>query len=268
MGTGDAGLARVLVSPTRARSRASSRHRETKALVNLLRDGPQPVPDILKHLRVLHIGQVEAKGLLRQEIIGKAGLTPTDLMHIKGSYASWDVEAAAVALEVFAHNRWREPAEVREQIWRRVGEMAMHAIVTFLSGKRLAAPGASDADRDDGIGSWFFYNSLYHAHPQLDTEFRLRHPIIGIGAPAGLFLKPVAEALHTELILPQHFQVANAVGAIAGTVMVMEEILVLSAPRIARVWRSWDTTARLARSASRFQEESGRRHGARQELEP
>ena len=131
-----------------------------------------------------------------------------------------------MALEVFAHNRWREPAEVRQQIWRRVSEMALHAIVTFLSGKRLAPPGAPDAERDDGIGPWFFYNSLYHDHPHLNTEFHLRQPIIGIGAPAGLFLKPVADALHTDLILPQYHEVANAVGAIAGTVMVTEEILV------------------------------------------
>jgi N-methylhydantoinase A/oxoprolinase/acetone carboxylase beta subunit len=197
-----------------------------EALVSLLRDGPQPVPEILKHLKVLHIGQVEAKELLRQEIIGKAGLTPTDLMHVEGTYGSWDAEAASVALEVFAHNRWREPAEVSVQIWRRVSEMALHAIVTFLSGKRLAAPGAADAARDDGIGPWFFYNSLYHGHPHLNTEFHLRQPIIGIGAPAGLFLKPVADALHTDLILPQYHEVANAVGAIAGTVMVTEEILV------------------------------------------
>jgi N-methylhydantoinase A/oxoprolinase/acetone carboxylase beta subunit len=198
-----------------------------EALVGLLRGGPQPVPDILKSLKVLHIGQVEAGELLRQEIVGKAGLTPTDLMHVEGTYTRWDGEAAAAALEVFAHNRWREPDEVREQIWRRITEIALHAIVTFLSGKRLAAPGTYvDTDRDPDIGLWFFSNSLYHLHPHLDTAFHLRQPIIGIGAPAGLFLKAVAEALHTELILPEHHPVANALGAVAGTVMVWEEILV------------------------------------------
>ena len=55
---------------------------------------------------------------------------------------------------------------------------------------------------------------------------RLRQPIIGIGAPAAFFLKDVADALHTDLILPEHHQVANALGAIAGSVMVVEEILV------------------------------------------
>ncbi len=199
---------------------------QQETLVALLREGPQPIPDILKHLKVLHIGQVDARELIRQEVIGKAGLTPTDLMHVDGSYALWDVEAAGLALEVFAHQRWRDVDAVRRLIWARITEMALHAIVTFLSGKQLPPPGAVDPAREPGIGPWFFHNSLYGTHPHLGTQFHLRQPIIGIGAPAGLFLKPVADALHTGLILPEFHQVANAVGAIAGTVMVSEEILV------------------------------------------
>ena len=199
---------------------------QQEALVALLRGGPQPLPDILKHLKVLHVGQVDAGELLRQEVIGKSGLTPTDLLHVEGTVALWDAEAAGLALDVFAHHRWRDPAEVRRAIWDRVTEMALHAIVTFLTGKRLPAPGTVDPERDESLGPWFFYNSLYRSHPHLETQFRLRQPIIGIGAPAGFFLKPVAEALHTELILPKFHEVANAVGAIAGTVMVTEELLV------------------------------------------
>lgn len=197
-----------------------------EALLALLCTGPQPVPDIVKHLKVLHIGQVDAKELLRQEIIGRAGLTPTDMMHIDGTYDRWDCEAASAALEVFAHNRWREPKDVAEQIWQRITEMGLYAIVTFLSGKRLAPPGSVNAQHEADVGPWFFDNSLYHSHPHLDTAFYLRQPMIGIGAPARMFLKEVAVALHTELILPEHFPVANALGAVAGTVMVSEEILV------------------------------------------
>jgi len=147
-----------------------------EALISLLREGPQPIPDIVKNLKVLHIGQVEAGDLLRQEIVGKAGLTPTDLMHIQGTYNRWDGDAASAALESFAHNRLREPDEVRGQIGHRITEMAFHAIVTFLSGKRLAAPGSLDAERDPDMAPWFFQNSLYHSHPHLDTMFRLRWP--------------------------------------------------------------------------------------------
>jgi hypothetical protein len=109
-----------------------------------------------------------------------------------------------------------------------MGEMILHAILTFLSGRtmRLADKKRSLEGTDDDLGRWFFYNSLYPTHPHLETSIRLRCPIIGIGAPAGLFLGNVARALHTELILPKYHEVANAVGAIAGSVMVEEEILV------------------------------------------
>jgi N-methylhydantoinase A/oxoprolinase/acetone carboxylase beta subunit len=205
---------------------------QQEALVALLAGGPQPVPEILKHLNILHVGQIHVAELMRQEIIGKAGLTPTDLMHVEGSYAPWDVGSATLALQVFSRHVYatgpaqRDPAEVRRRIWERLTEMAVHAIVTFLTGKQLPPPGAIDHEREASIGPWFLHNSLYRVHPHLATEFHLKIPIIGIGAAAGLFLKPVAEALHAELVLPTHHEVANAVGAVAGSVMVSEEVLV------------------------------------------
>jgi N-methylhydantoinase A/oxoprolinase/acetone carboxylase beta subunit len=201
-----------------------------KELVDLLRDGPQPVPEILKRLNVLHVAQVGIQELVRQEVIGKAGLTATDLMHIEGRYDIWDAEAAARAWKVFCQFQFIDPDDLRREVWTRITEMIAHAILTFLSGKPLHLPeggrqrslGGTDSD----IGRWFFYNSLYKAHPHLETGIHLRQPIIGIGAPADIFLPAVATALHTDLILPEHFEVANAVGAIAGSVMVEEEILI------------------------------------------
>ncbi len=209
-----------------------------KELVQLLRDGPKAVPEILRHLKLLHVGQLGAQELVRQEVIGKAGLTSTDLMHVEGQYAVWDVEAAGAALEVFAHHLFQEPAELRRQIWDQINETVTHAVLTFLSEKELALPAGRRADAtgqraehrvnpdDRDIGRWFFYNSIYQTHPHLETQLKLRLPIIGIGAPAGIMLADVARSLNTELILPEFFEVANAVGAIAGSVMVTEEVLV------------------------------------------
>jgi len=194
-----------------------------KALIDLLSVGPRPVPEILKTLDLLHVAQIGAENLLRREIIGKAGLTPTDLMHIEERYVSWDAEAASLAFDIFCRFQFKEQTELRRQVWSRITEAIVHAIITFLSGKTLPL---SASPADNNIGRWFFYNSLYAIHPQLETRFRLRQPIIGIGAPAGIILKDVAAKLHTDLILPEHHQVANAVGAVAGSVMVSEEILV------------------------------------------
>ena len=209
----------------------SQRERE---LGELLRDRPRPVPEILKHLGVLHVAQVGSSELMRQEVIGKAGLTSTDLMHIEGRYEVWDTEAAAYAWKVFCQYQFRDQEDLRGQIWSQMSEMILHAALTFLSEKPLEL---RDRQRslegaDDDMGRWFFYNSLYQAHPHLETSIRLRRPIIGIGAPAGIFLPSVAKALHTELILPEHHEVANAVGAIAGSVMVEEELLIY--PKLSR----------------------------------
>ncbi len=194
-----------------------------KVLVEFLRQGPQPVPEILKHLDLLHVAQIGADELLRLEIIGKAGLTPTDLLHVEGRYTVWDTETAWLALDAFSRYQFRDSADIRQQVWSRMTEIIIRAIVTFLSGKRLPPP---TLPKDDDMGRWFFYNSIRPTHPHLETSFRLRQPIIGIGAPAGIFLKDVADVFQTDLILSDHYQVANAVGAVAGSVMVAEEILV------------------------------------------
>ncbi len=199
-----------------------------KQLIDFLREGPRPVPEILKHLGLLQVAQTGFGALVRQEVIGRAGLTSSDLMHIERRYSVWDAQASAHAWKVFCQYHFRDSGELRQEVWTRMSEMITHAIVTFLSQRPLQL---SDRQRslqgsDPDFGRWFFYNSLYHTHPHLETSIRLHSPIIGIGAPAGILLPAVAEALHTQLILPEHFQVANAVGAIAGSVMVEEEILV------------------------------------------
>jgi N-methylhydantoinase A/oxoprolinase/acetone carboxylase beta subunit len=104
--------------------------------------------------------------------------------------------------------------------------MIVHAVISFLSKQTLTPPNAIRSEGEDDIGRWFFLNSIYDIHPHLKTHFRLREPVVGIGAPAGFFLKRVAEALNAKLILPEHHEVANALGAIAGSVMVVEEALV------------------------------------------
>jgi N-methylhydantoinase A/oxoprolinase/acetone carboxylase beta subunit len=196
---------------------------QESALIDFLRDGPQPLPAILEHLQLLHVSQLGATDLLRREIIGRAGLTPTDLLHVDGRYTPWHVETATKALDIFCRHHFWEPAEVCRRVWSQMTERIVQTIVTFLSGKRLPPPAPL---KEDDFGRWFFHNSLYGGHPHLAGEIRLRLPLIGIGAPAAIFLPAVAAALHTELILPEHHEVANAVGAIAGSVMVVEECLV------------------------------------------
>ena len=199
-----------------------------KALVAFLSQGPRALPEILDHLRLLTRVQIATAHLDRHEVIGRAALTPTDLLHVDGRYTAWNTDAARYALNVVAHCKRCAPEVLSGQIQTMITETIVHVVVSFLTGLNL--PPLSENAADGDIGQWFLRNSLRGGHPHLGTRLRLHLPLIGIGAPAKHFLGAVADILHTELILPDHYPVANAVGAVAGSIVVTEETLVY--PRV------------------------------------
>ncbi|MFP3853157.1 MAG: hypothetical protein ACLFWD_02560, partial [Anaerolineales bacterium] len=191
-------------------------------LLHMLKEGPLPLPEILQRLGLLHRSQLNPQRLFNQEIVAKAGLTPTDLLHVEGRYQPWDLEAADWALEIVSRYLHKAPADVISEVWRLMRESIVAAIVQFVTKMEDKGRGGAEA----GFDGWFFSNSLYGENPWLKSILELQVPIVGIGAPAELLLPPVAQALNTELLLPEHFEVANAVGAVGGSVMVEEEILI------------------------------------------
>jgi N-methylhydantoinase A/oxoprolinase/acetone carboxylase beta subunit len=195
-----------------------------RALYALLRDGPRTVPTILKALQLQHPMQLGGYRLLEREQIGRAGLTPTDLLHAIGTFTAWDVSAAATAAEIAARACGQRVEQFTARVFEQMTDRLLAEIVQFLSG-RVLAPRELISHHD--LGRWFFDNSTREPHDRyLQTVFRLKMPIIGIGAPAGVFLPPVAEILNTNLVLPPHYPVANAVGAVAGSVVATREALV------------------------------------------
>lgn len=209
----------LLREPDNLQQLKSNREKE---LVRILKDGPRTIPELIGKMGLFHLNQLGAEELLRREIIGKAGLTPTDLLHVDGRFNIWDSEASKYALIILGNYLNWEIPEMTKFIWSQTIEMTVKAIVEFLSEKKIP----NSRNHLQEFGFWVFHNSLYQEHPQLETQIHLRCPIIGLGAPAEIILPEVAQRLQCSLILPDHYFVANAVGAIAGSVMVSEEILV------------------------------------------
>ncbi|RME49851.1 MAG: hypothetical protein D6796_04210, partial [Caldilineae bacterium] len=200
--------------------RRPPKEKRAEQVLALLREGPLPLPEILERLGIIHPLQFGGQALIEQEIIGRAALTPTDLLHLTGDYAPWDADAARAAAGVMARLSGLSTADMAAQVATLITERITAEIVTFLSGHTLdRARGYSPRD----LGAWLFEESLYRRHPYLGAKISLKIPIIGIGAPAAIFLPRVAEVLDTELVLPPHYPVANAVGAVAGSVMVNRE---------------------------------------------
>ena len=62
--------------------------------------------------------------------------------------------------------------------------------------------------------------------PELDLKVAIKPPIIAIGAPVGTYFPPVAAQLNARLVIPEHVEVANAIGAITGSIIETVEILI------------------------------------------
>jgi N-methylhydantoinase A/oxoprolinase/acetone carboxylase beta subunit len=200
-------------------------NQRARQVVEMLRAGPIALPVLLERLGLIHPLQFDGRSLVEQGVIGRAALTPTDLLHLTGAYAPWSQEAAASAADLVARLSKQSVASLIARTWTIMSERIVAEVVVFLSGQTLervpAYVGADD------LGLWLFEESLYGQDPYLGATVQLKIPIVGIGAPAAIFLPRVAELLGTELILPPHYGVANAVGAVAGSVMVSREAWVL-----------------------------------------
>jgi len=61
---------------------------------------------------------------------------------------------------------------------------------------------------------------------ELGVHITTSLPIVGIGAPTHVFLAGVAEALKTKAVIPKDAGVANAVGAITGSIVGEETVLI------------------------------------------
>ena len=156
-----------------------------------------------------------------QEIIERAGLTPTDLLHITGEFSPWDAEIAQFVTR-FAAKIWNEDAKaftlrVKDWITRKINA----EIIQYLSHRSLSDPVHSS--RQKNLDRWFCEENLEGQDPYLGCKISLKVPLVGIGAPASIFLPSVARSLGAEFILPAHYGVANAVGTVVGNVMVREE---------------------------------------------
>jgi N-methylhydantoinase A/oxoprolinase/acetone carboxylase beta subunit len=198
-------------------------------LIEMLREHPLPLPTILERLEVMHPIQVGGTALIREEIIGRAALTPTDLLHVTGEFAPWDQEAAEIAARFFARLKQVSLEELDALVKRFISERIMEEIVTYITEQSIDRSGY--ISKPHALGEWLVDESLYGSNPYLGCDIHLKLPIIGIGAPAGIYLPGVAERLGAELILPEHYEVANAVGAVAGSVMSSHEAWVLPSMR-------------------------------------
>ncbi|MDK9711906.1 hydantoinase/oxoprolinase family protein [Acidaminobacter sp.] len=186
-----------------------------KQIIGLLKDGPHSIFYIARALD-LEVNMVDPSRLVEKGIIGQISLTPTDIMHAKGLYNDWNTAGAKAGVALLAERFNMAPVQFCDFIIEKVTER-----LAFACWQSLLNHEGCDFNLE--TNALFAYLSKKQLETQTDSllNFHIspKLPIIGIGAPVRAYLPMLSEKLGVRLVIPEHTEVANAVGAAVGKVM-------------------------------------------------
>ena len=191
-------------------------------VVDALRKGPCSVVELAQRTGRVAWQLVSLQHLEETHVIQRCGLTPTDMLHTTGAVELWDAEAARRLCRIYSRLCGIEPDAFATHI---IGEverlLALELLQKHLD--RIVDRGEID---DSPMASELVDTALRGGREGLRVEISLEKPIVGIGAPVHLFLPKAAERLHAPWIIPPHADVANAIGAITGSVFIRRKVTI------------------------------------------
>lgn len=155
---------------------------------------------------------MDTERLERETIIMRCGLTPTDIMHVRGDFTQFDEKASLAGANYVAARMHITVEDLCAQVYDRVQKMMyVHIVKMLLENQAPSFRG----ELDKGLQK--LVDRSWDRRDDDDSLLRiaLHTPaaLVGIGAPIHLFLPEVAKALGTRCIIPENAPVANALGA-------------------------------------------------------
>ena len=195
-----------------------------KNVLKLLETGAHSIYYLARRLN-LDLYTIGLSRLIRLGIIVRAGITPTDILHAMDIYVPWDREAALIGTRLLA-----EKISIRdEDFLDKAFQEIINGTALNIMQSILNFEGVKFSLRDHKGTTLFYENALKMGPPSiLNCTVKLAYPILAIGAPVKAYLPKVAEKLNAELIIPEHAEVANAVGAASGRIIERIRILIRS----------------------------------------
>jgi N-methylhydantoinase A/oxoprolinase/acetone carboxylase beta subunit len=194
------------------------------ALLDKIEGQPKAVDDIVE----TRAESGALNRLVTNGLVLMSSLTPSDAAHIMNIHDGWDGAAARLAGELMVRRRgakgevlFETPEAVAEAIISRLVRRSAEALMDVAldeDGFTLDHPSrhplmVAALEKKSGVASIRF-------------DFNL--PIVGVGASAPTYYPMVGKLLESKVVLPEHSDVANALGAVVGHVRITGESVILS----------------------------------------
>ena len=196
-----------------------------------LKDGPLITKKFINRIGgdLYHPG---TERLEQEGVVIRSGLTPTDIMILKGDFDQYDGTAAGELVKYFALNIKADEEQVADIVYELVIKRMYKSIGAFIlrhqypKKQEFFSPENLDILLDayyeqaclkaGDLGFQHTVQKNLQGNSIVQMVLEVPMPIIGIGAPIHVFLHTVAKLFGTRAILSEYSLVANALGAIAG----------------------------------------------------
>jgi N-methylhydantoinase A/oxoprolinase/acetone carboxylase beta subunit len=189
-------------------------------ILRLLNERPHSLQELAERTGLVHWSFVPIARLEEHFIVQRCGLTPTDLLNGRNETALWDRNTSIRMCEIFGEITGMTPEEMIQALLR---EMVRRLALEIFK-RQLDAETDPDRMEDCEVCEVLTKNMLGGGNRDFSLQMRMHKPIIGIGAPVHLFLGEAASLLGAEAILPEHADVANAIGAVTSHVRVRRQV--------------------------------------------
>jgi N-methylhydantoinase A/oxoprolinase/acetone carboxylase beta subunit len=192
-------------------------------LLRHLAAGPQSVSSLVEKLHYGALIRWQIESMETRGLVLRAGFTPTDALHVLERFQRWDASASQLGAELLAAQTDLSPQAFCE----RVAAEVSNRVTTELISKVLSDEATLPDWEQEPSAAAFLARALGNvSSSDLDCQLRLRQPVVAVGAPVEAYLPRVAKQLRTELVIPRHAEVANAVGAVAGGVVQQLRVMI------------------------------------------
>jgi N-methylhydantoinase A/oxoprolinase/acetone carboxylase beta subunit len=141
-------------------------------------------------------------------VIIRAGLTPTDVLNYLGECEIGDPHISSRVIYAFSRDK-DFPNFIKRLIVKKIATEILRYLLSI----------KYRDDRLDGLLGRIVNDSFDERNHLIEAEIKVPFPIVGVGAPINNFIYDVAKILHTTAIVPEHYEVANAIGAGWGRVL-------------------------------------------------
>ena len=192
---------------------------EARLAAKAIEIGPSSVAEIAG--TQLALGAVDR--LIGRGLLTLATFTPTDALHVTGDFTGFDAEAAMLGAKLIARQKTgigQPIAETPEELARRTLSELHRRTGLALMDAALAHDGAGEmqATNNPLLANNLYRDGTTGKDSLVKLSLELGTGLVALGASAATHYPHVARRIGVELTVPDHAEVAGAVGAAAGSV--------------------------------------------------